>query len=51
MKMPDMKMEKYIEHFSVNTNDSKFDDVRQIIQDAAKDLQVYCITNYPVNDR
>lgn len=48
--MPDEEIEKYIVHFSVSTNDSKFDDVRQIIQDVAKDLQAYCITNYPLND-
>lgn len=37
-------------HFSVNTNDSKFDDVRQIILDAAKEREVYFITNNPIND-
>jgi len=39
-----------VKRFAVNTNDSKFDDVKQIIGDEAKDLVPYLITNYPIND-
>lgn len=43
-------LSKTMKTFTVNTNDNKFNDVRQIIGDEAKDLVPYLITNYPLND-
>lgn len=39
-----------VENYFVNTNDSKFDDVSQIIGDGYKDGKAYLITNSPVSD-
>lgn len=39
-----------LENYFVNTNDSKFDDVSQIIGDAYEDGKAYLITNSPISD-
>lgn len=39
-----------LQNYFVNTNDSKFDDVSQIIGDDYEDGKPYLITNAPIND-
>lgn len=39
-----------LKQFSVSTNDSKFDNVAEIIGDNLKQKEMYCITNNPIND-
>lgn len=41
-------VENKLENYFVKTNDSKFDDVSQIIGDGYKDGKAYLITNSPV---
>lgn len=43
-------VENKLENYFVNTNDSKFDDVSQIIGDDYEDGKPYLITNAPIND-
>ena len=43
-------VENKLENYFVKTNDSKFDDVSQIIGDGYKDGKAYLITNSPVSD-
>lgn len=43
-------VENKLENYFVNTNDSKFDDVSQIIGDDYEDGKPYLITNSPIND-
>lgn len=43
-------VENKLENYFVNTNDSKFDDVSQMIGDGYKDGKAYLITNSPVSD-
>lgn len=41
---------KALKHFSVSTNDSKFDNVSDIIGNNLKEREMYCITNNPLSD-